>query len=430
MRRRLFLAASFALLLLCAACEQGGVLGVDPEAAPGRSAPTLEALVGVEVVERWSDTVFSGFAGPANATFLQVEEGTGELVSRGLIRFGFIEDTVFAADTFSAAQRFDSARVVLTLDSTRTHLRSEGTTLQLVEVTQGWDRGSADWDAAVDSVGVVVPWEGGPGGSLGRVLGDTVITEETDSVVIRFDVESDSLLRAWLDTTRVNTGVALLVGDSGRVTLQLPRMHYSVVPEVDPDAPVEVRVLATDGTYIFDRSAPPITPGTLRVGGVEGWRAFIDVALPDSLPVEGGGKEALRDATINKAELYLVSGAAPDPSFAADQSFFITLYELAEDFGELGPKTPVGPRVPGADASVMPDSLEAGSTVVVNVTRLVQNRAAVEPDSILTPLRLVVRALPEATTFGFWEFGSAEAEPEFQPFIRIVFTRPTEFLLP
>ncbi|HSG82756.1 MAG TPA: hypothetical protein VLC48_10920, partial [Gemmatimonadota bacterium] len=114
-----------------AACERGGEVIVEPGEAPGAGAETRETVLGVDAVDSWIDSSFIGFAKPENATFLRIEENTSLLVSRGLVKFGFIEDTVFADDTLSSTLRFDSARVVFTLDSTRTELSSAGTTVQL-----------------------------------------------------------------------------------------------------------------------------------------------------------------------------------------------------------------------------------------------------------------------------------------------------------
>ncbi len=427
--KRLWSVAAISIVL--ASCERGGEVIVAPGEAPGVAAETYETILTVDLVDNWIDSSFIGFAKPENATFLRIEEGTTLLASRGLVKFGFIEDTVFVDDTLSGTLRFDSARVIFTLDSTRTELATGGTTVQLVEITQEWDRGSANWQNAVDSVGIEVPWNDGPGGSFGIVLGDTVITEEDDSVVIWLDVDTDSLLRYWLDTTQVNTGLGVLIGDSGVAVLQVPRIQYNLIPETNPDTAIQLRILASDGTFIFDRSVGGPAEGVLRVGGVDGWRPFLDVTLPDSVPVEGSDERvSLRRATINKALLYLISRDAPDPPFAADQLFFTVTFELAGDFTVIGAKTPVGDIVFGSDAAVDPDSLQAGDPVTIDITFLLQRWVEQATAGTVLPLRLSIRASPEATTFGYWDFGAGDGDPDFRPSLRVVFTPPTEFLLP
>ncbi|NIR46147.1 MAG: hypothetical protein GWN99_17100 [Gemmatimonadetes bacterium] len=439
MRPRLPVVAFLLGALSSVACEREGTVIVEPGEAPGRAAATHSVAL-TPAMTAWIDSTFSGFTGPANATFLLLQEDTKTLTSRGLIRFEFIQDSVFVFDSLSGPLRFDSARIVLNIDTARTMLGSvppppgswqRATTLQVVEVTQDWDRGSVDWENAVDSVGFQVPWNGGPGGAFGRVLGDTTLTEAADSLVIWLDVDTDSLLRDWLDTMTVNRGIGLVVTDTGSVTLQLPRIEYNIVPESEPDTAIRLSVLATDGTFIFDAPAVGSAAGVLRVGGVEGWRSFLSITVPDSLPVEGTGElESVRGATINRADLFLISRPPPDPPFAADQNFFATAYTLVDDFTVLGAKTPVGRLLAGSDAELQVDSLMAGDTIAMNITRRVQTWADLPDDSVAPPLRLSIRGLFEATTFGFWEFGAADGDPAYAPVLRIVFTPPTEFTLP
>ncbi len=429
MRLRILSIALLLGALATVACEREGTVIVEPGEAPGRAAPTQSAVVR-PAMTAWIDSAFSGFVGPANATFVQLQEDPGRLASRGLSRFDFIQDSVFVFDSLSGPLRFDSARIVLAIDTARTEFGSAGTTLQVVDITQEWDRGSANWENAVDSVGVQVPWNGGPGGSFGMILGDTTLSEEVDRVVIRLDVDADSLLRDWLDTTTVNRGIGLVLGDTGSVTLQPPRLEYNLIPEAEPDTAIRVEVPATDRTFIFDAPAVGSASGVLRVGGVQGWRSFLSITVPDSLPVEGTGElEAVRGATINKADLLLMSRPPPAPPFAAD-SFTATVFTLVDDFTVLGPKTPVGGLVVGSNVEIETDSLVAGDTIAFDITRRVQAWADVPGDSIAPPLRLSIRGLFEATTFGFWEFGAADGDPQFTPVLRIVFTRPTEFILP
>jgi hypothetical protein len=429
--RRFAVACAFALAPAFAACERAGVLSVDPEDAPGQASPTLEALVGSEQALSWVDSVFSGYTGPPNASFLQVEEGFGPLASRALIRFAFIDDTVLVGGAPSAVQRFDSARVILGLDTLRSRLATGGTTIQVRLVEQAWDEGSANWENAVDSAGSVVAWTGGPGGSLGAVLGAATLTAAVDSVIIDLGAVSDSLLRAWSDTAQANFGLAAVVGDSGGLVLQAPQLRYNVIPEVNPDTALGIRVSATNSTFIFDPPAPSEVAGVLRLGGVSGWRIFLDLTLPDSLPVFGSSAKALlRGATVQRAELVLVGLEPPAAPFAADQDFTGLVFELADDFTVLGAKTPIGNLLASSVFTVRPDSLQQGSTLAINITPEIQAWANVSPDSTPPPVRLMVRAFPEATTFGFWEFGAADGDPGFVPYLRIVFTRPTEFEFP
>lgn len=429
MRRRfgvLLLTAGAAVLV---GCERDELLSVDPGRGPGQSAATVEVLVDAGQLEGWVDTIFSGFSRPSSATFMRVEDGTNDLQSRGLIRFSFIEDTVSAAGELSGALRFDSAQVILRVDTLRTELPEAGSTLQLRAVEQGWDSRSATWDYAVDTLGVREPWST-PGGALGAVLSEALLAEATDSLVFELGELSDSLIQLWNDTTQVNTGVAVVVADSGRLALQSPQLRYQLVPEATPDTSYTLSVFGTAGTFIFDPKPAALASGVLRVGGVQGWRTFLEILLPDSLTVEGfPEKLALRGATVNRAEIVFSSLGPPDPPFAAEDAFNIFAYDVVDDFRVYGPKTPVGALVVESGATVSPDILEAGVTVSIGITTRLQRWAESSPGSSAL-LRIVMRAQPEAGTFGFWEFGTADADSAFVPRLRIVFTPPTEFAFP
>jgi hypothetical protein len=390
----------------------------------------VEVVVDPDQLEGWADTIFSGFSGPSSATFMRVEDGTGDLTGRGLVRFSFIEDSVFVVGgDLSGALRFDSARVILIVDTLRTELPEGGSTLQLRAVEQEWHNRSATWDYAVDTLGVREPWSA-PGGALGAVLSEALLAEVTDSLVFELGELSDSLIQLWNDTTQVNTGLAVVVADSGRLALQSPQLRYQLVPEATPDTSYTLSVFATAGTFIFDREPAALASGVLRVGGVQGWRTFLEIFLPDSLSVEGvPEKLALRGATVNWAEIVLSSLGPPDPPFAAEDAFIIYAYDVVDDFRVYGPKTPVGALVGESAATVSPDTLEAGETVSVGITTRLQQWAESSPGSSAL-LRIMMRAQPEAGTFGFWEFGTADGDSAFVPRLRIVFTPPTEFASP
>jgi hypothetical protein len=420
------------ILIVVVGCERDEIVSVDPGAAPGESSPTVESIVGPTAVNEWIDTVFSGFVVPASAPFVLAESGTPELMSRGLARFGFITDTVVLADTISAISEFREGRVVLTLDTARSTLAASGTTVQLRTVEQAWDLGSVTWELAVDSLGVSEPWTGGAGGSLGPVLSEVKLSEFPDSIILPLGESSDSLIASWIEDGRVNSGLALVVADSGRLVAgSAIRLRYDGVPELQPDTTVDLAVFSSGSTFIFDRASAPAESGALRLGGIEGWRSYVEIALPDTIAALGSGQRfSLRGSTVDKAELVLISRPAPPPPFGADVPFQVQVFQLADDFQMFGPKTPMGAVVSGSVTVLQPDSLEVGETIALDITGRVQRFADVPLDSTAPPLRLAVRPEIEATTIGFWEFGAAGGDPAFTPFLRIVFTPPVEFRLP
>jgi len=413
-------------------CERDEIVSVDPDQAPGQSAPTVEATIAAAAAPSWVDTVFGGFARPSAAPFMLLEAGTPELASRGLVRFAIIVDSVTLPDTVSAIRSFDEGRVIIRTDTTRSQLAGAGTTLQLRLVEQSWDARSASWDNAVDSLGITEPWSAGPGGTLGAVLSETTLTELPDSIVLSLGEGSDSLISLWADTGRVNNGLALVVADSGSIVVGSGAvLRYDAVPDVVPDTTISLSVFASAASFIFDRSSPTMVAGVLRTGGVEGWRSFIEIALPDSVAeLSSGQRRSLRGSTVNRAELILISLPPLPRPFAAATPFEVAAFELADDFGTFGPKTPLGPIITGSTFVLQPDSLQAGETVAIDITDRVQAFADVPADSTPPSLRLLLRARLEARTFGFWEFGAADGDPAFAPSLRIVFTPPVEFSLP
>ncbi len=122
--------------------------------------------------------------------------------------------------------------------------------------------------------------------------------------------------------------------------------------------------------------------------------------------------------------------APPAEPFRAEQPFFSVAFRLVDDFRVFGPKTPVGDLIGASLSQVQPDSLSSGSTFSLDITRRVQEWAAIPADSTPPPVRLVIRSTDEATNFGYWEFGAADGDPAFAPFLRIVFTPATDFSLP
>ncbi len=424
----IFAAIAFAL----AACKRDEIVSVDPEKAPRETAQTIEVLLNTSLLANWTDTVFSGFSGPSRATSILVQEGP-DLFSHGLFRFDNILDSVFIPDTFSVILRYDSAKVVIPVDTSGSILGSDGTTVQLRLVDENWDDRTADWVFAIDSLGEQVEWTV-PGGTLGDVLEEFLVTEEIDSVVIELGERSDSLLRAWNDTTRVNPGLALVVTDTGRFSVFLPTLTYQVIPELEPDTAIQIATFATERTYVFDPEAGDAPPGVLRVGGVDSYRIYTELILPDSFVITGGaGTVSIAGAQISRAELVLRSLRPPDPPFRAEKPFVVIGHRIADDFGVLGPKTPLAGIVDDSEATIDPDSLEEGSLVLINLSERLQQLAdSLDRFDVLRPppIRISIRAVPEGVTFGFWEFGSASGDPDLDPIVRIIFTPPTDFGVP
>ncbi len=429
-----------AAALVLVACERDEIVNVDPEAAPGPSSPTVEAVLDTGVLSDWADTTFGGFTRAGVTNYIQVVGGAPQGTSRGLVQYNSVDVEVRIPGFISEVEAYDSARVVIGVDSTQTDLPAAGSMiLQLVELEQEWDI-SATWEFAVDTPGVATPWLGGPGGSLGvtilaedtleLIAIDDTTSEMPDSLVFWLGEASDSLLKLWADSLEVNTGLAVVVADSGRTWLFGARLDYNMIPVDNPDTAVAANSFATAETFIFDPTGTENVEGILRVGGVEGWRTYTQFVIPDSVPVLGSDDlYPLRGSTINKAELLLVSVEQRPPPFEAEDPFQTSTYALADNFLVFGPRTPVGRFVRAGDVVLFPDSIAVGDTVRVELTLLVEDWAEASADSIPL-LRFLIRPTTGAATFGFWEFGAIDGDPAFAPSLRVVFTPPVGFRLP
>jgi len=420
-------------VLALGACDRDEIVDPDPDVAPGPTSSTLETLLDMGMLSEWTDTAFGGFARAGFTGYVQVVGGAAIGTSRGLIRFAEVDTGG------SEVQAFDSARVVMSVDSAFTFLPATGMTiLQLVELQQEWDV-SATWEFAVDTLGVATPWSGGPGGSLGPTIvsEDTlalIVTDTTtelpDSLVFWLGEAADSLLRLWADSLAVNTGLAVVVADSGQVRLGGTRVLFNTIPVSNPDTAVARSASSTARTFIFDPTGTENIEGILRIGGVEAWRSYVQFVVPDSVPVLGSSElYPLRGSTINTAQLLLISREQLPAPFPAEEPFQTVSYELVDDFLVFGPRTPVGKAVAGSSVVLYPDSLAAGDTLRFDITRLLGTWSRASPDS-LPRLRFLIRPSSAAATFGFWEFGAVDGDPAFAPVLRVVFTPPVEFGLP
>jgi hypothetical protein len=437
--RALGAAAALALAAAAGACTDKDLAVTEPGRAPGTSAATREVFLRASDFGAggWFDTTLVGFATPDAAAFLLAAEESG-FRSRALLRFTSIPSQVAIGDTLREAREFVQARLLVRPDSARSSFPNGGV-LSLYDAEQAFDALTATWTFAVDTPGGRVPWSQ-PGGALGAPIAsaafgptafrDTVVVDGDTIlgfIVLPFGARSDSLLRAWGDTANPHPGLVLAVEAAGdaRVEFLVPVLQYRIVPDVSPDTSVRASTSPSAATFIFDPPLPEPGP-RLGVGGLPAARAYVEVRLPDTVSVDGE-QVRLRGVTVNRADLLLTSRPL-DPPHALEREVTLRAFRVADDVRRFGPKTPLGAEVGEAVRRLAPDSLAEGATLRVPLTSLVQAWASTPPDSTPLPLRVVLRAEPEAAAIGRAAFAGA-GEPG-EPVLRIVFTPPTEFTLP
>lgn len=435
-------AAAFRSLLLSFAlygCTDKDVTSVDRSRPPGQAAATLEVFLSPADLPdtAWLDTTLMGFARPADATFVLLAR-EAEFQSRALFRFGLLPQRVSIRDTIRAARLFSDGRILLRLDSLRSSSPAPGV-VRLYDVEGPFDPRTADWRFAVDTPGGQVMWSEA-GGRLAALIASASFEPgaERDTVVIGPDTlvgvlaielgaATDSLVRAWGDSANPHPGLVLALEASGDVRLEFstPSLRYSLHPDIAPDTVVPIASAPAERTFIFD---PPLPDPGLRlaVAGLPAARSYFQIALPDSVAV-AGVRRALRGSTVSRAELWLTA-ERPEARFAAERPFTVGTFSVLDDVRRFGAKTPLGGELVEGRTRLVPDSLADGGRVSVAVTTLVQFWAATPSDSAPRPVRVALRAQPEAVAVGTWYFRGA-AQPG-APVLRIVFTPRTEFLLP
>ncbi|MCY3598977.1 MAG: hypothetical protein OXN85_03250 [Gemmatimonadetes bacterium] len=407
--RRLAALVTTVLPVLLGACAEDP-LSLGSENVPGAGVETRDVTISVSDLPSWRDTTLTGFARPSTAPFVYVSAGT-DVSSRGLARFN-VPDTIRTfVDTLPVA-RFEEVEFLLRLDTIRSEFTEFPVTVKLVELGERFEPHRATWQEATAGV----PWTQ-PGGSLGVEIASAVLEAVSDTLLMTPAVAEDSLMKAWQREDGGN-GFAIVL-DGPETKLRVAQMVLRYDPTlVGRTLPVPQSQFWEEHAFIVDPPQPP-TGTELRVGGLPASRIYFEF-VPPGLHGEGG----LEGATVSQAEVILHPLAAPD-LHAAERTIEARKVSLLGDPFETGEKTPIGSG-DLVTTTLDPARLREGEPVRLDITRLM---AGAVLDS-LRRIRIGFRADPDAQALGYWEFGSAESPPEFQPQIRIVFSSAPDFTVP
>lgn len=401
--------ATAVVLVMLGACAEDP-LSLGSEEVPGAGVETRDVTVSVAELTTWRDTTLTGFARPSTAPFVYVSSAT-DVSSRGLVRFD-VPDTIRTfVDTLPAA-KFEEVEFALRFDTIRSEFTEFPVTVKLVELGERFDPHGATWQEAAPGV----PW-GAPGGSLGVEIASAVLEAVSDTLLMTPAVAEDSLMKAWRETDGGNGFAIVLDGPETKLRLTQMVLRY--------DPTLVGRTLAVpqsqrwdERAFILDPPQPP-TGTALRVGGLPASRIYFEFVPPGIL-----GEAGLEGSTVSQAEIILHPLAAPE-LYAAERRIEARKVSLLGDPFEIGEKTPIG----SGDlltTTLDPDRLREGEPVRLDIT-LLMARAVLDS---LTRIRIGFRADPDAQALGYWEFGSAESPPEFQPQLRIVFSSAPDFTVP
>ena len=405
---RLWIVALGTLAVLAACTEDPLSLG--PGEVPGAGTQTRDVTVSVAELGTWRDTTVTGFALPSNAPFVSVSNGP-LVASRAFARFNVPDTIRTLGDTLPVAT-FEEVELLVRIDTVSSEFGGFPLTLRLLALEQRFDPDSATWQRAATGV----PWEE-PGGDLGVEIASGVLEAVSDTLLMSVAVAEDSLMKAWQDEDGGN-GFALVV-EGPETSLRVSRIVLRYDPTlVGRQFPVPQAQQWDERTFVLDPPLPP-TGFELRIGGLPASRIYFEFALPESL-----GGTSLEGVTISQAEVILYPLAAPEVH-AAERTIEARRVSLLGDPFERGAKTPIG----SSDLQgtrLHPDLLGSGEPVRMNLTFLVA-RAVIGSER---RIRIGFRGDPDAQVLGYWEFGSVESPPEFQPRLRLVFSSAPKFGVP
>jgi hypothetical protein len=377
---------------------------------------------------------FEGYTDATDAAFLlAANQFDGGLNARILLRpMGWPQNVTIGVEVVpDTLFRYMRGELIMMVDTVASAADAP-LRLQLREVPQAWDPGSATWEVAVDTAGVQEPWTQ-PGAPLGPLLSETewaplasgrdTLTWQLDSLVVRRMAEPDF------------RGMAVVAsGPMGRVQVTSFTVQTTVRSETVPDTTAPVTVAGGRATFIMDRPPPPLAPGW-SVGGVASRRVLFRVAVPDSVsacPPDVTPCPLVPLESVNVNEVALVLSPLPvGGGFRPIAPLPVRLRSVG--LPELGRAAPLGPvlrvtaftpaqaLIPARAFHAQPDT-----TVVIPITeeivaRLDARRRAVQAGGAVPTLDFSVALLvePEAAVFGMGRFA---ATPE----LRLVYTVPAD----
>lgn len=364
-----------ASLLACAAfsaCDEEFPTGVVDGPLPGEP-------ITVEVEIPWSEfasnlEVFGGYGSAADLGLGFVAlQFADTLDARTLYRFARYPEAVTVRDTTGALRpdstlTFVGGRLIARFD-TLASTNAGPVSLGLGLIGQEWDPTTTTWDAAIDTINDLRPWNEAGAGPV--VVLDTAVWDPSVADTIVFELDS-ATVAAWSDTTDLSRGARIESFDAGpRLQINSARLSLDVRPSSNPDTLVQVGVGTRATTFIYSPFPEP-PPDGVRIGGAPSWRTILDVAIPAELDGYPGLCAAvscpftLEPGQISFAALRLTSRTTA----AAFQPTDTVRLDVRPVFDRAAmPKSPLGTSLVGAQFGrpVSPDAFGANPGQVIEV---------------------------------------------------------------
>jgi hypothetical protein len=427
--RRIWMAGGvLAALGAATACADEGPTGVGSDLL-GEGVRTFEVVF--EAHEFLvADTTFDRIGSLDEAQFRMAAHGfEGELDARSL--FSLVRPLV-ATYTAAGSTVTDTVESVvggtLTLVVDTIASSTGPVELEILQVTEEWERGSATWTVRIDTADVTEIWST-PGGSPGsRVGGATWTAGDT----LRIPLDS-AAMAVWDDTAAARIGgLVRTTTPDARIFFESMTFQFDVVP-VGADTVVQAGSIVASKIIATPEPAEP-GPGTLRIGGLPSWRALFRFRPVAEIRIPcGPGQPAdctlpLSDATINTAAMLL--DPLPAGARRVERPMRIEARAILPGPGIPLTRSPLTPPL-GLPSDSLAPALFAGTNPAEGPVRLPVTsfiRAQFDPPTDDPPPEwLAVVAVSERGQFGYASFaGLASDRP---PRLRLVVSVPDQVLI-
>lgn len=296
--------------------------------------------------------------------------------------------------------------------------------LELLELTERWDRSTLTWDLRADTADDPVAWTE-PGGTTDRLLGTGTWSSE-DTVRIALDSAAAMVLAD--SAGAVNGALIRSVTADTRLRIQSLDFAFDVRPEtVDTIVPA-----GSAGGKAFVVTPEPTAPDEteLRIGGLPSWRSVLhfrrleEVSIPCG-PDVTGCTISLADVNVNLASLVLQplpvdSRRIERPMRVEGRVVLrapgvpITRSALATSLGRMGQ---------ALEPTLFTAAPEAPRAAQVPLTYYVRrNLDPPEGEDAILWVALVGESETGTPVFGYGAFGSMSSDTP--PRLRLVVTAP------
>lgn len=347
----------------------------------------------------------------------------GLVDSRAIVRFPPLPFSATVRDSsgtlvIDTLVRIVAARIDVDLDSLRVDSLIDYD-LSVGRFEQEWDVGSANWEFAVDTGGVQIPW-GEPG--AGPIVPIAEVRKEAGpGATVTVELDSATLV-AWDDSLSERSARIDLDTPDERIRIIDLNLRVDVASSIT-DTIVTLNFNGRDRTFLYTPE-PPAVDGGFRIGGAPSFRSVIDLDIPTELdgPPEFcatvGCPFRLTPEVLSRATLVLTSRATEPSAFRPLDSVTVEVRRVLAP--EVLPKSPLGAPLTGASQFGAPDfGEEAGRELGIPLTAFIGSLVdpAVDADASRSIALLALFEPLDIAYFGFDGPGQSGA-----PVLRLLLT--------